>query len=420
MLKIFNTLKKEKEKFLPINSNMVNIYVCGVTVYDHCHIGHARTFTIFDTIIRYLKYCGYTVRYIRNITDIDDKIIKSAHKNNENVFCLTNRIITSMQHDFLKLGLLQPDIEPKVTEHIQEIIVIIKELIKKEYAYIAKNGDVIFSIQKYRNYGILSRQNLYALKNNNRINISQKDFKHDFVLWKKLNVLDTPNWNSPWGVGRPGWHIECSAINDKYFGKDVDIHGGGIDLLFPHHENERAQSTCLYEIKNYGKYWMHVGSLLVDNKKMSKSLNNTIFLKKLLNIYDAEVIRYFFLLTHYRKPILYNTENLSKSIISLRKLYLALEKFDLLHIVLKKKFSLKYQFFCTNFCNAMNDDFNTPAAIAVLFSLLKKINISFKKNDDDTAMQLLYQLKYLSNIIGLLYQVPSIFLKNTKCREHTI
>lgn len=415
MLKIFNTLKKEKKLFHPIHESSVNIYVCGVTVYDKCHIGHARTFTIFDVIVRYLKHLKYQVKYIRNITDIDDKIIRVANINNESVSCLTKRMITSMQRDFLKLGLLAPDCEPRVTEHIQEIIIIIEKLISQKNAYIANNGDVLFSIKTCKNYGVLSRQKLNALKINYNINDSNnKDCTYDFVLWKKLNIFDQPNWESPWGFGRPGWHIECSAINDKYFGKNIDIHGGGIDLLFPHHENEHAQSTCFYEVENYGKYWMHVGSLVINNKKMSKSLNNTIFLKNLLKAYDPEVIRYFFLLTHYRKPLLYRVDNLYKSIISLRKLYFALNKLDIFHNVFKTKFSLKYQFFCTKFYHAMNDDFNTPAAISVLFSLLKKINISFKKNDQYVAMQLLYQLRYLSNIIGLLNQSPDIFLKKTK------
>ncbi|WP_343128112.1 cysteine--tRNA ligase [Buchnera aphidicola (Takecallis taiwana)] len=409
MLRIFNTLTKKKEVFSSIFFKIVNIYVCGITVYADCHIGHARTFTVFDMIIRYLQYCKYKVKYIRNITDIDDKIIQAARLNNESVINLTHRMIQSMQQDFLNLGLLKPELEPRVTLHIQDIIIIIQKLIQKKYAYLAQNGDILFSISSYQNYGILSRQKLNQLKIS--INYHNKDFVHDFVLWKKVDEHDIPNWNSPWGLGRPGWHIECSAINYKYFGKNLDIHGGGVDLLFPHHENECAQSTALYNTKSYGKYWIHVGALSINNTKMSKSLRNSILLKHLLTIYDAEVIRYFFLLTHYRKPLQYNVNNLKKSKISLRKLYTALEKFDCHHPVLKTQFSLKYQYFCINFHNAMFNDFNTPYAISILFSLLKKINIAFKDENQFVTMQLLYQLRYLSNTIGLLIQNPSIFLK---------
>ncbi|CAL4043393.1 Cysteine--tRNA ligase [Buchnera aphidicola (Takecallis arundicolens)] len=409
MLKIFNTLTKKKEVFSSIFLKSVNIYVCGITVYDYCHIGHARTFTVFDMIVRYLKYSKYKVQYIRNITDIDDKIIQAANLNHESVVDLTNRMIQSMKRDFLNLGLLKPDIEPRITLHIQDIILIIQKLLEKKNAYISKNGDVLFSISSYQNYGILSRQKLDQLKNSTCY--SNKFFAHDFVLWKKLDVQDTPNWNSPWGLGRPGWHIECSTINDKYFGKHLDIHGGGVDLLFPHHENERAQSTVLYDVPSYGKYWIHVGSLLIKKNKMSKSLKNTVFLHTLLKVYDAEVIRYFFLLTHYRKPLLYNVNNLIQSKISLRKLYIALDKLDYNHSVLKTEFSLKYQDFCIKFYNAIHDDFNTPCAISILFSLLKAVNISITQNNMCVTMQLLYQLKHLSNTIGLLNQNPSVFLK---------
>lgn len=409
MLKIFNTLTKKKEIFIPIYKKLINIYVCGITVYDHCHIGHARTFTIFDMIIKYLRYCKYKVKYIRNITDIDDKIIQSAKLNNENIDLLTNRMIKSMNQDFLNLGLINPDFEPKVTNHIQDIIFMINKLINENYAYISQNGDVVFSISNCKNYGELSKQKINKLKFKNFIDYDNKICKNDFVLWKKLDKLDLPNWNSPWGIGRPGWHIECSAINYNFFGKNVDIHGGGVDLLFPHHENERAQSMCFYNIKNYGKYWIHIGSLLVNNKKMSKSLKNTIFLKNLLKLYNSEVIRYFFLLTHYRKPLLYNINNLNNAYQSLRKLYLMINKVD--NIILNKKFYIKYQYFCTNFFNAIDDDFNTPQAISVLFSLLKKIKFLFNKDKKKIAIQLIYQLKYLANVIGLLNQDPNIFLK---------
>ena len=267
MLKIFNTLTKTKEKFYAITGKSVNIYVCGVTVYDHCHIGHARTFTIFDMIVKYLRYCKYDVIYIRNITDVDDKIINVSKLNNENISMLTNRIIGSMHQDFKKLGLDKPTFEPKVTEHILDIINFIKILINKNHAYVAKNGDVLFAINTCKQYGTLSKQKLNKLTLNSRINTKNiKNNSNDFVLWKKTGFLDILYWDSPWGPGRPGWHIECSSINHVFFNNQLDIHGGGTDLLFPHHENERAQSICLNQADNYGRYWVHSGSLLIKNK----------------------------------------------------------------------------------------------------------------------------------------------------------
>ncbi|WP_343182450.1 cysteine--tRNA ligase [Buchnera aphidicola] len=412
MLRIFNTLTKQKELFNPIDIKIVNIYVCGITVYDYCHIGHARTFTAFDMIIRYLQYLKYNTNYVRNITDIDDKIIYTAKKNKEDYYNLTNRMIFFMKRDFKKLGLLDPNFEPRVTDHISDIIHCINILIGKKFGYIANNGDVIFSVNHYQNYGELSKQNINKLKFSQDSNIFQKKCTQDFVLWKRVSKIDTPNWDSPWGFGRPGWHIECSTFNHIFFGKNLDIHGGGSDLLFPHHENERAQSSALYNKNTYGKYWIHIGSILVNNNKMSKSLNNTVFLYDILKNYNSEIIRYFFLSTHYRKPISFDEKKLYKAIFDLKKLYTVLNFIKDRDTVFNKTFSLQYQHFCAKFFDAMNNDFNTPHAISVLFALVKQINIHIRKKNKNLYIQLIYQLKFLANIIGLLNQHPQLFLNS--------
>ncbi|CAL4323190.1 cysteine--tRNA ligase [Buchnera aphidicola] len=412
MLKIFNTITKKKEIFIPYFSNIVNFYVCGITVYDYCHIGHARTFISFDMMIRYLNHCKYKVKYIRNITDIDDKIINKSKKFNKKISDFTDEMIINMNKDFLDLGLIPPYIEPRVTNHINDIIFMIEKLISKNHAYIGLNGDVLFSVNSFKKYGRLSKQNKYKLKMNNLVNLmDEKNSDYDFVLWKKKSFLDSPNWNSPWGFGRPGWHIECSAINNVFFGKYIDIHGGGSDLIFPHHENEIAQSVCYNNQKDYGKYWVHVGSLLIKNQKMSKSLLNTILLRDLLKKYNSEIIRYFFLSTHYRKPLYYNSDNIYRSVFSLRKFYIVLQNLYNKIIIKNKFFVLKYQYFCIDFYHAMYDDFNTPKAISVLFSILKEVNLLLRENKLFLATQLIFQLKYLSRILGLLNQDPKKFLK---------
>ncbi|CAL4323313.1 cysteine--tRNA ligase [Buchnera aphidicola] len=413
MLSIFNTLTKKKEIFFSIFEKKVNIYVCGVTVYDYCHIGHARTFLVFDMIVRYLIHKKYHVNYVRNITDIDDKIIHRSKKNNENFQDLSNRMIDFMNQDFEKLGLLSPNFQPRVTENIGVITFFIKNLLDNHHAYFANNGDILFSVDSYKHYGELSKQILNKLKNNkDSLKERYKKFTNDFVLWKNVDKYDLPNWKTVWGFGRPGWHIECSAINHHFFHENLDIHGGGSDLLFPHHENERAQSSCFYNKKNYGNYWIHVGSLLFQNHKMSKSLKNTIFLKDLLSKYDAEVIRYFFLSTHYRKPIHYSEENLKKSIFSLKKLYLILKKLDISHNITAITPSIEDRKFCLDFYRAMNNDFNTPHAISILFKMLKKINLLLKEKNKISAICFSYRLRYLGNILGLLKKDPIIFLKN--------
>ncbi|CAL4324584.1 cysteine--tRNA ligase [Buchnera aphidicola] len=413
MLKIFNTITRSKEKFISIKKNIVNMYVCGVTVYNFCHIGHGRTFVTFDIVYRYFRHIGYKTMYIRNITDIDDKIINLAIKNNESISVFTNRMIKNMHRDFSSLNILSPDEEPKVTENIDAIIKIIKKLLKNNYAYIQNNGDVIFSVDSDIHYGKLSNQFLKNLQLGKRIKIDKnKKNPLDFVLWKKVSSSEKYYWNSPWGKGRPGWHIECTAISSLKLGNLLDIHGGGIDLLFPHHENERAQFSC-FKKKHKINYWMHSGMVILNNKKMSKSLDNFILLKDLLSKYDGESIRYFLISTHYRKPLNYSEENIKKSSISLRRLY-----FSLKNTTINKNFCSfpnKYQI---SFEEAMQDDFNTPKALLILHSLSKKINIFKNENKLEKVEKFSNLLRNLGKVLGILYSVPEEFLqRNIKIKE---
>lgn len=406
MLKIYNTLTRQKAVFEPIHSNQINMYVCGVTIYDFCHIGHGRTFVAFDVIARYLRFLGYNLKYVRNITDIDDKIINRATENNESYQALTARMLAEMYRDFDALNILRPDIEPKATEHIPEIIAIIEKLLANDHAYIADNGDVVFAIDSDQNYGCLSHQNLDQLKAGVRIEADHdKRSPFDFVLWKRAKPNE-PAWASPWGEGRPGWHIECSAMSFKQLGQHFDIHGGGADLMFPHHENEIAQSTCAHK-SPYVNYWMHSGMVMVDQEKMSKSLNNFFTIRDVLTHFDAETVRYFLLSGHYRSQLNYSEHNLKQARSSLERLYTALRDTDLTQQHDPKITSE----FTTRFCDAMNDDFNTPEAYAVLFDLAKEIN-HVKSNDKQKANQLAAELRYLAGILGLLYQDPEHFLQN--------
>lgn len=401
MLKIYNTLTRKKEKFKISKKNKIKMYVCGVTTYDLCHIGHARTFIVFDMINRYLRYIGYKITYIRNITDIDDKIIKKSIENKEKYNKLSSRMLIEMHKDFDNLNILRPDIEPKVTDHIVEIINLVKKLIKMNQAYISKNGDVIYSINKNKEYGSLSKQNIKKLKKNKK---NEKKNKLDFVLWK-MAKKNEPSWKSPWGKGRPGWHTECSAINKKYFSKKCDIHGGGIDLIFPHHENEMAQFNSIYN-KKYVKFWIHSGIIKINKKKMSKSMNNFISIKDTLKKFDAETIRFFLLSKKYRKNLTYSEEKLKKSKLSLKKLYTALKNFK--NEKIKNKKNTTFQ---KKFIKAMNDDFNTPKACSILFKLAKKIN-KLKNKNIKMAYYFAIELKKLANTLGILFMDPEKFLKN--------
>ncbi|MBG6248557.1 MULTISPECIES: cysteine--tRNA ligase [Symbiopectobacterium] len=404
MLKIFNTLSRQKEEFKPIHAGNVGMYVCGITVYDLCHIGHGRTFVAFDVVARYLRYLGYSLNYVRNVTDIDDKIIKRAAENGESCEQLTSRMIAEMHADFDALNILRPDLEPRATHHIAEIIELVTQLIARKHAYVADNGDVMFSVDSAPGYGVLSRQDLEQLKAGARIEIAEvKRNTMDFVLWK-MSKPGEPHWTSPWGEGRPGWHIECSAMNCKQLGEHFDIHGGGSDLMFPHHENEIAQSTCAHD-GPYVNYWMHSGMVMIDREKMSKSLNNFFTVRDVLKYYDAETVRYFLMSGHYRSQLNYSEENLKQARASLERLYTALRGTD------PAATAQGGDAFETRFRAAMDDDFNTPEAYSVLFDMAREVN-RLKAEDAVAADALAAALRRLAGILGLLEQDPESFLQS--------
>ncbi|NNH90055.1 cysteine--tRNA ligase [Pasteurella multocida] len=404
MLKIFNTLTREKEIFKPIHANKVGMYVCGITVYDLCHVGHGRTFVCFDVIARYLRYLGYDLTYVRNITDVDDKISKRALENNETCNQLVEKMIAEMHKDFDALNVLRPDVEPRATHHIPEIIAMIEKLIARQHAYVSANGDVMFDVESFKEYGKLSRQNLEQLQAGARVEIvNVKKNPMDFVLWK-MSKPGEPSWPSPWGEGRPGWHIECSAMNHKELGEHFDIHGGGSDLTFPHHENEIAQSCCAHSGR-YVNYWIHSGMIMVDREKMSKSLGNFFTLREVLSLYDAESVRYFLLTAHYRSQLNYSEENLNLAHSALERLYTALRGTDPTAV------ATEGQNYLAAFREAMDDDFNTPKAISVLFEIAREIN-KLKNEDILKANALAARLRELAGILGLLYQDPEQFLQS--------
>ncbi|EJD6613706.1 cysteine--tRNA ligase [Providencia huaxiensis] len=403
MLQIFNTLSRQKEEFKPIHAGKIGMYVCGITIYDLCHIGHGRTFVAFDAISRYLRYLGYDLNYVRNVTDIDDKIIKRAAENNESVEALTTRMLAEMHKDFDALNILRPDSEPRATRHISEIIELTQSLIERGHAYVAGNGDVMFEVKTDPNYGLLSRQDLEQLQAGARVEVADvKRNPMDFVLWK-MSKHGEPSWESPWGLGRPGWHIECSAMNSKTLGNHFDIHGGGSDLMFPHHENEIAQSTCAHD-GPYVNYWMHSGMVMVDREKMSKSLNNFFTIRDVLEYYDAETVRYFLLSGHYRSQLNYTEENLKQARTALERMYTALRGTD------KSAVPAGGEEFKARFIEAMNDDFNTPEAYSVLFDMVREVN-RLKSEDMSAANGMAAQLRELAGVLGLLEQDPESFLK---------
>ena len=404
MLQIYNTLSRQKEVFTPITPGKVGLYVCGITIYDYCHVGHARTYVAFDVINRYLRFCGYDVTYVRNITDVDDKIIKRAAENGESCDALTARFTQAMHADFNALGLLPADIEPTVTGHMQEIILMVQQLLDKGYAYIAKDGDVLFDVSKYQAYGALSQQNLEMLQAGARVEVSDsKDDPLDFVLWKTAKPGE-PYWQSPWGNGRPGWHIECSAMSAKHLGAHFDIHGGGSDLQFPHHENEIAQSTCAHGHK-YVNTWIHTGMVQVDKEKMSKSLGNFFTVKEVLAQYNAEAVRYFLLSSQYRSQLNYSKENLEQAHAALGRLYNALRD-----ITPATQVDLNNDY-VTRFKAAMDDDFNTPEALPVLFELAREVN-RFKTTEPAKAAELAAMLQTLAGVLGILQGDAEAFLKS--------
>ncbi|ATF09160.1 cysteine--tRNA ligase [Candidatus Enterovibrio altilux] len=413
MLRIYNSLTKKKEEFKPILPNKIGMYVCGVTVYDLCHIGHGRTFVSFDVISRYLRYSGYDLTFVRNITDIDDKIIKRAVENGETCGSLTKRLISEMHTDFDALNIKRPDIEPRATQYINEIIALIERLIERGFAYVASNGDVLFEVTKFNAYSKLSHQNLDQLQAGGSGNVTEvKKSSLDFVLWKMFKPGE-PTWKSPWGAGRPGWHIECSAMNSAILGNHFDIHGGGSDLIFPHHENEIAQSCCAHDTP-YVNTWMHSGMVIIDHEKMSKSLDNFFTIRDVLIHYNAETVRYFLMSAHYRSQLNYSEDNLKQAHSAVERLYTALRGLDVSVAPEGGKIFIK------RFKEAMDDDFNTPKAYSVLFDMVKKIN-SLKSKNAVKAAKLGARMRELTDVLGLLNQAPEAFLQgNTQSNADEI
>ncbi|MFL2850769.1 MAG: cysteine--tRNA ligase [Pseudohongiellaceae bacterium] len=410
MLQIYNTMTQTKEEFCPIDEGKVRIYVCGLTVYDYTHLGHGRMLVAFDVIVRYLRAKGLDVTYVRNITDIDDKILNRAAENNELFSDLTERFIESMHADEKALNVLPPDQEPRATGHIDQIISMIEVLLKKEFAYRAENGDVYFSIKRFPDYGKLSKKKMDELLEGARIEVGElKVDPRDFVLWKS-SPDDGVGWDSPWGYGRPGWHIECSAMSTSALGNNFDIHGGGTDLLFPHHENEIAQSECATGSK-FANYWMHNGPLRVDSEKMSKSLGNFFTVREVLKKYDAEVVRHLLIASHYRSPINYSEQSLQQSAKALERFYIALQDLDLLNA--KTLVNSKFE---KAFFSAMDDDFNTAEAFGVLFEIVTEINRQ-KGENSELANQLGKLLVSLGEILGILQAVPDDFLRSDQSFE---
>ncbi|MFZ1569739.1 MAG: cysteine--tRNA ligase [Thiolinea sp.] len=394
MLKIYNSLHNRKEDFIPLEANKIRMYVCGMTVYDYCHLGHARVMVVFDMVYRYLKAAGYEVNYVRNITDIDDKIIKRANENAEPFTALTQRFIDAMHEDEQALGILAPNHEPRATENIQAMLAMINTLIEKDYAYVGKNHDVYYDVSKFEGYGKLSGRKLEDLRAGERIAIDEvKDDPLDFVLWKAAKEGE-PAWESPWGLGRPGWHIECSAMSSTLLGTHFDIHGGGHDLQFPHHENEIAQSEACNG-HQYVNYWMHNGFIRINDEKMSKSLNNFFTIRDVLKAYKAEEIRYFMLNSHYRSPLNYSTEQLDNSRAALARLYTALRNLPSVEAVPNSEAEQRFR-------AVMSDDFNTPEAIAILFELARDINRLRMEQNAIAAAETGAVLKKLAGILGLL------------------
>ena len=400
-MKIFNSISSKKEDLVSIEKDRINLYVCGMTVYDDCHIGHARTFISFDLFVRFFSYLGYKVNYVRNITDIEDKIIDKAKLEKVSFSEISDRFIFSMHHDFSKLNLLSPKFEPRASENIPEILEMIDELEAKDFAYSIDGGDVYFDINSYEDYGKLSKRKQKELESGSRVEIDEnKKNPNDFVLWKRSE--EEPLFDSKWGKGRPGWHIECSAMSKKFLGETFDIHGGGLDLKFPHHENEIAQSECCSG-KTLANHWMHVAPLNVNGKKMSKSLGNFVTIKDVLKEYHPEVLRMFFYLTHYRKPINFNENSINDAKNILDKLYESIREFDESKLEVDKSFSVKFN-------NSLKDDFNTPKAIKVLQEINQQINRKVSTDNSDLR-KLKNSLRSFANSIGLLLNSAEDYFK---------
>ena len=412
---LYNTLTRQKEEFVPLNPENVRMYVCGMTVYDYCHLGHARVLVVFDMIARWLRQHGYPLTYVRNITDIDDKIIARANENGETIGELTARFIAAMNEDSDALGVLRPDTEPKATEHIGQMIAMIEDLVANGKAYPAPNGDVYYAVREFAEYGQLSGKSLDDLRAGERVDVdANKRDPLDFVLWKAAKPGE-PSWESPWGNGRPGWHIECSAMGGELFGQTFDIHGGGADLQFPHHENEIAQSCgahgglCGHDaphaagkrINSHVKYWLHNGFIRVDNEKMSKSLGNFFTIRDVLKKYAPEVVRFFILRAHYRSPLNYSDAHLDDAKNSLARLYNTLGNVQAAEFAVREDAND----YTRRFFAAMDDDFNTAEAMSVLFELANEANKT-------GSTELAGCLKALGGTLGLLQDNPQHFLQS--------
>ncbi len=402
MLQLHNTLSNSKVPFTPIDEGKISLYVCGMTVYDYCHIGHARVMVSFDVITRYLRHAGYQVEYVRNITDVDDKIIKRAAENGESCEQLTQRFIDAMHEDELALNVLPPDQEPRATGHIQAILDMIQILIEKKYAYAASNGDVYYRVEKFDDYGKLTNRKLEDMRAGARVDINDvKENPFDFVLWKAAKK-DEVSWPSPWGEGRPGWHIECSAMTKCCLGNHFDIHGGGPDLPFPHHENEIAQSEAANG-QTFVNYWLHAGAVRVNKEKMSKSLGNFFTIREVLAKFPAEIVRYLLTASHYRSQIDYAEDALVEAQRALDRLYTAMDQLELQDVSLEGPY-------LDRFNSAMDDDFNTREAISVLFEMAREVN-RLKRDADPQAIVLASQMRGLGNILGLLELDPQAYLR---------
>ncbi len=401
-MKLYNTLTNKLEDFVPIEQNKVKMYVCGPTVYNYIHIGNARPIIVFDVLARIFKYKGYTLQYVQNFTDIDDKIIKKANEEGKTCDEISEKYIEAFLEDIKEMNVIPEIIRPRVTENLDEIKKLINNLLKKGYAY-KKGEDVIFSINKYNDYGKLSNQDLNSLTNGVRIEVDEKkDNPNDFVLWKGRKANE-PYYESDFGLGRPGWHIECSAMIHKYLGNNIDIHAGGQDLIFPHHENERAQSNCGYDVNNeFVNYWLHNSYITINSEKMSKSLGNFKLLRDILKSYNGNVIRHFILTCHYRKNLNFSTEDLEVSKKTLEKISKSMSTFKMLNkgkedealdAILKE--------FKTNFILALEDDINTPKALACVSILIKKVNklLATKESNVERAY---FEIKdKMENILGI-------------------
>ncbi|NIP71894.1 MAG: cysteine--tRNA ligase [Gammaproteobacteria bacterium] len=409
MLQIYNSMSRRKESLRPLEPGRVRMYVCGMTVYDYCHLGHARVLVAFDVVVRYLRESGYDVTYVRNITDIDDKIIQRANENQEPVDDLTGRFIEAMHEDAAALGVLAPDVEPRATRSMDAIVGMIGALVGGGYAYRAENGDVYYDVSRFAAYGRLSGKRLEDLRAGARVEVGEaKRDPLDFVLWKAAKPGE-PAWDSPWGRGRPGWHIECSAMSTRCLGEHFDIHGGGMDLMFPHHENEIAQSEAATGHR-FVNIWMHNGFVQVDEEKMSKSLGNFFTVREILKRYQPEVVRYFILSSHYRSPLNYTDQNLDQARGALTRLYTALRG-------LPAQDWLPEELYAKRFREAMDDDFNTPEALSVLFDLAHELNRA-REEEPQRAPALAATLRRLGGVLGLLQDDPEVWLQGGELGQH--